>query len=164
MIIQYNHGECNLFWTIARQTKKMLKMKYRSILIAVQLTIVAKDLNLRKEKLWWWWSRIIIRVMTILVPNPKNSPLLQQPCLGWCALSPGLGLHPSGAPPRRPDMRLVTILTKMTKTIEGFGSLLELAIHIWFIRIQFVSYIMHKPNVRNGFPPFEWNESWFICH
>ena len=25
-------------------------MKYRSILIAVQLTIVAKDLNLRKEK------------------------------------------------------------------------------------------------------------------
>ena len=39
MIIQYHHDQCNL-----------LKMKYRSILIAVQLTIVAKDLNLRKEK------------------------------------------------------------------------------------------------------------------
>ena len=31
--------------------KKMLKMIYRSILIAVQLTIVTKDLNLRKEKI-----------------------------------------------------------------------------------------------------------------
>ena len=40
VIIQYHHDQCNL-----------LKMKYRSILIAVQLTIVAKDLNLRKEKI-----------------------------------------------------------------------------------------------------------------
>ena len=59
--------------------------------------------------------------MIILFPDLKNSPLLQQPCLGWCALSPGLGPHPSEALPRRPGMRLMKILTKMTTMIEDFG-------------------------------------------
>ena len=140
--------------------ERNVENEYRSILIAVQLTIVAKDLNLRKEK---------IVVMIITYYNQYHDYFGSQSkkltsaaaALPWMVCSePRLGSSPQWSTTEETWHEVDEDFDQDDHDDWGFWSFWPFRFGLFAFNSLHIS--LHKPNIRNGFPSFEWNESSFI--